>query len=194
MKEFPKNPYAGGNYTRLAQGENRLRLFERIEGWEYWIDKNENVVPRGKRAGEGGKPIRVGYAELTDLPEDARMNAQFFRAYKVFNYQSGQFEIAEFKQRSIIEPLITLQYDDDWGLPEMAQYDIVVKRTGEGLETQYSVTPKPKKPFEHMDRDIKINLKALYKGEDPFEESTEKILEEVDVDIEEIKEDLDGKL
>jgi hypothetical protein len=61
--------------------------------------------------------------------------------------------------------------DADWGDPR--EYDLKITRTGESLETKYTVSPKPKKElpeaakfeFELMN----IKLEKLLTGEDPFE-------------------------
>jgi len=60
--------------------------------------------------------------------------------------------------------------DEDWGDPK--NYDLVVTREGEGLETEYSVNPKPKteldKGIQVFYKDLNINLEALFDGDDPF--------------------------
>lgn len=61
--------------------------------------------------------------------------------------------------------------DADWGDPR--EYDLKITRTGDALETKYTVSPKPKKDlpeaakfeFELMN----IKLEKLLTGEDPFE-------------------------
>lgn len=96
--------------------------------------------------------------------------------------------------------------EDDWGDPE--QYDFVIKRTGTGLETKYSIQPSPKKA--ELDKDKreaveKINLeevlnrlpsvrfcmKASEAGEEPFPKTKQIELSETkkDVVIEDIPDD-----
>jgi len=67
-----------------------------------------------------------------------------------------------------------LTQDDDWGDP--SQYDIVINRMGESLDTEYSVRTKPKKD---MKKEIKeqyesmtIDLTALFRGADPYNANT----------------------
>ncbi len=61
--------------------------------------------------------------------------------------------------------------DKDWGDPRF--YDIKIIRTGDGLETKYSVSPKPKKELPEaakFEYDLmNIKLEKLLTGEDPFE-------------------------
>lgn len=73
--------------------------------------------------------------------------------------------------------------EEDWGDPEM--YDFLVKKTGSGLETRYTIQPSPKKtPLQTNDKaavaaidlaDVLANLpsvsmahKASEMGENPF--------------------------
>ena len=61
--------------------------------------------------------------------------------------------------------------DTDWGDPR--EYDIKILRTGDGLETKYTVSPKPKKDLPEaakFEYDLmNIKLEKLLTGEDPFE-------------------------
>ena len=57
-----------------------------------------------------------------------------------------------------------------WGNPR--EYDFIVSRAGSGLDTEYATSVNPK---EVLSADIstayentKVNLEALYDGEDPF--------------------------
>ena len=170
MEKMPENPYASkGGYTKLKEGKTQVRMFDFVEGWEYWIDKDGNIVPRSAKAGEGGKPIRIKLNELEDQKPETRKEAKYFRAYKVWNYDAEAVQVLQLTQRSIIEPLITLSYDEDWGKVEKGEYDIVISRTGEGLETEYQVTPKPKKDFDWSGKEnTTVNLEALFAGENPF--------------------------
>jgi len=179
MQGIPNNPYASSRYVKLKEGTIRLRLFDFIDGWEYWTDANGKVVPRGGRAGEGGKPKRVAQTDLETLPIEARNAANYFRAYKVFNYETKRTEILQLKQRTILEPLIAYFYDEDWGGGKtLSTFDITITRTGEGLETTYQVTPKPKSVFQH--KLSAIDLDALYRGDDPF---TATVAEDIEEDL-----------
>lgn len=192
MKGIPENPYSdGGRYTKLKEGTLRLRFFNYIDGWEYWIDADGNPVERGKRAGEGGKPVRVKTEDLDSLDLEARKNAQYFRAYRVYNYESQNTEILQLKQRTILEPLISYLYDEDWGNGKgLDTFDIAITRTGEGLETVYQVTPKPKKEFEGKLKEI--NLEALYDGGDPFTATIAEGSDEDKFDLDDLVEQVNG--
>jgi hypothetical protein len=169
--EYQQNPYnKTGKYTKLKEGNTRLRLFEHINGWEYWTDED------GKRT-----PHRVKDLDL--IPLKLRPEAKYFFAYVVWNYGESNTQILSITQRSIIEPLSVLYHDADWGKGEgLDKFDVVIARTGEGLETQYGVTPKPHSEFkEKLDS---VDLKALFENGDPFKgisnEAMDKIVEDLD--------------
>lgn len=141
-----------GGYMKLQKGENKLRILSQfIGGWEEWD--------------ESRKPIRY-----RERPETIRQGLKQFAAAIVWNYQEGKIQILEITQASIIRQLQALSDDKDWG--PVFFYDVKIIRTGEDMLTKYQVNPLPAKP---LDPDIKkafyekrINLDALYKGDDPF--------------------------
>ena len=89
----------------------------------------------------------------------------------VWNYKAKRVQILEITQKGIQRTLRSLAKDEDWGSP--LGYNISVVRTGEGLQTEYETIPAP--PSELSDEiknahaAMKINLEALFSGEDPYE-------------------------
>jgi len=160
-------PATQNNYMRFEEGDNKFRVLgSAITGWEYWVDKNGDVVGRSDRAGEGGKPVRN--RDLMALSNEAKREAKHFWAFPVWNYKAKRVQILELTQATIMNPINAIVSDDAWGDPK--GFDITVKRTGEGLDTEYSTIPSPHKAFKENVGDIeKINLEALFGGEDPFE-------------------------
>lgn len=165
MTFLPKEyavPNPQSNYFKLQKGENRFRILDKpIMGEEYWIDE-----------GEKRKPVRVRPntpINISDVPEPDKI--KHFWAMPVYNYELNQVQILEITQRTIQKEITKLSRDKDWGDP--VGYDILVTRTGDGMETEYSVTPKPHKPLEkellEQYKQMSINLAALYDGKDPFE-------------------------
>jgi hypothetical protein len=67
-----------------------------------------------------------------------------------------------------------LTKDEDWGSP--FNYDIKVTRTGDKLETEYAVSPKPKTPVKpeiaSAVASTPFDLDALFVGGDPFKPVT----------------------
>ncbi|MCI0528121.1 MAG: hypothetical protein L0Y56_11850, partial [Nitrospira sp.] len=68
--------------------------------------------------------------------------------------------------------LTALASDPDWGSPILS-YDISVTRTGDGMDTEYQLTPKPKKKMDEavleLIKNTPVRLEALFDGEDPFD-------------------------
>jgi hypothetical protein len=159
-------PVSGASkYMRFEDGENRFRvLSSAIVGWEYWTEED------GKR-----HPVRV--RNESDLPNEVKnateseSRAKHFWAFVVYNVKAKDVQILEITQKSIMASVTALVQSDDWGDPK--EYDILVNRSGEKLETTYSVVPTPKKPLDEgvmqFYKDLHINLEALYDGSDPFE-------------------------
>tara|TARA_R100000808_G_C2154207_1_gene165026 strand:- start:2205 stop:2750 length:546 start_codon:yes stop_codon:yes gene_type:complete len=153
---------SGGNYTKLAQGKNTFRIIgdstkgTAIFGWIGWTEED------GKR-----KPVRTKEKPPAGVYAD---KPKHFWAFLVLN--EGTVQICEITQRGIQDALRELLNDPDWG--DLKQYDICIQREGEGMETSYTVIPKPKAPLSEADvATIKeklplINMAALYQGEDPF--------------------------
>jgi len=174
MTFLPKDyniPDASTGYMKFKLGENRFRvLSSAIVGFESWIDEE------GKR-----KPLR--WRMGVDMPvEKIGDDPKHFWAFVVFNYKDEKVQILEITQKGIMKSIKALTNDEDWGDPK--DYDIVVTREGEGLETEYQVQPKPKKELDkgilQFYKDLSINLDNLFEGLDPFKaEITESDLDEI---------------
>ena len=166
MSFLPENyepPAAsGGNYTKFTQGKTTLRIIGDSAkgtaqfGWLGW--KKEDGKPMPVRSVE--KPAGGTFAE----------KPKHFWAFLVLN--EGDVQICEIVQRGIQDALRELIADPDWG--DLKHYDVCIQRDGEGLDTSYSVIPKPKAELSESDIAVireklpKINMAALYDGEDPF--------------------------
>lgn len=163
-------PDATSGYMRFKLGENRFRvLSSAIVGFETWNeDKEGNRKPTRFKMGEAIPVDKVG----TD--------PKHFWAFVVWNYKDEKVQILEVTQKGIMKSIQNLTKDEDWGDPK--QYDIVVTREGEGLETEYQVQPKPKKELDasitKFYKGLTINLEALFKAEDPFKSSEEEFADE----------------
>jgi len=179
-----------GNYMKFQEGQNTIRILrEPITGYVYWEDSNGNIVPKNKMAGEGGKPMRT--RDFEEISLEARSAMKGFAAMIVWNYQMSKIQILEVKQVGIINSLEALVKSKSWG--DVTSFDIIITKTKTGpnpTDVEYSVMPEPKKA---MSKEVKtafdttkINLEALYEGEDPFSNELSPI------DIEEIAEDLDA--
>jgi hypothetical protein len=176
-----------GGYMKLKPGDNRIRILSSaIVGREWWLDADGNIVPRNNMAGEGGKPVRRRMNE--QLTADEFEASKYFWAFVVWNRDSEKVQILEIKQISIQNAMEDYLDDEEWGDPKDTKdspgYDFVIKKSGEGKNTRYSVINKPRKAIENdilaEYNSANINLEALYEGEDPFSYDEEVTPEEVE--------------
>ena len=149
-------PKTGGAYMKLQKGENRFRIMSKpILGWLDWKDN---------------QPHRFRMNEKPTAPFDPSRAVKHFWAFIVWNCNEQQIQILEITQSGIQQAIAALSKDPDWGAP--FGYDIKVTRSGEGLDTEYTVSPVPHKPRpdEAVEASNKrpIYLEALYDGADPF--------------------------
>ena len=98
------------------------------------------------------------------------MNPFLPKGYEVPKSREARLQIFEMTQASIQGPIQDLVANEDWGDPR--EYDITITKTGQKLDTEYSVMPSPRKdaPAEAVAALSKtpIRLEALFEGEDPF--------------------------
>lgn len=147
---------SGGNhYLKLQKGETRFRVISKpIVGTLAWSNDN--------------KPHRFRMGEPVD--GDWKEKPKHFWAMVVFNYELNQPQILEISQATIIESMVSLINDDEWGAP--FSYDLKIKRTGEKMETSYNVSPSPKKALtpelKKAFEGWEIKLENLFSGDDPF--------------------------
>ena len=170
LKEVPQNSNGGGGkYMKLQQGSNLFRIlgsFEdgtNIQGMLGWAEDEE-----GNR-----KPFRWEVDQ--EAPRKFKENPRQFYALLVWNYTDEAIQIYEMTQAKLRQDLLTLAKDEDWGDPR--KYDLKIVRNGEGLETSYAMTPSPHKKLAaeiiEAFKDTKVDMSALYRGEDPFAESAQ---------------------
>ena len=172
----------GGGYMKFVKGVNRFRIMcAPIVGWEWWEETSE-----GKKTPKRVKiDTKIDVTTVSD-PESIKR----FWAMVVYNYEAKKLQILEITQKGIQKTLTSYAGDSDWGSP-VGTYDIVITRTGDGLETEYGVMPKPKSDMDEgivqLYKDTDISLGALYEGGDPFKVEKEKegedIAEEADKSI-----------
>ena len=156
------------NYlNKLPQGETNFRvLSSAIVGYEYWTQDNKPVRSR--------EIFKKRPADVK-IEKDGTWKQHHFWAFVVWHYEDSRVKIMEVTQKTIMNPIKSYVDNVKWGDPK--DYDITIVREGDGLKTEYAVMPNPKSELElKIAVEVskkKVNLEALFSGEDPFEESEE---------------------
>lgn len=176
MSFLPKDykaPESNSNYLKLEEGATKFRIVsECITGYEYWTEAN--------------KPVRLKEAPQ-EKPKDIRMNeddsytVKHFWAFKVLDRKDSGVKILELTQATIQRAIQALVEDEEWGDP--TAYDITINRTGQKLDTKYSIVPSPHKALTKEEQSIiartEIDLNALFQGANPFEKQDEVNIKDV---------------
>lgn len=153
-------PTGGGGFTKLKNGENRFRILSSpLMMWVVWADK---------------KVVRIQYKGASNKPAKPNVeNASVKHAWGlvVWNYDSESIEVFELDKQAIIAALTQYAKDADWGHPK--NYDIVISKTGSGMDTEYTFIAKPAKPVSdqiveaYVANPIDLN-QLLIEGGNPF--------------------------
>lgn len=159
MNFIPQNyeaPASGGKYTKIKEGDTRLRILGEAIAW--WYSRDDSIE----------KPVMTE----TKHSKVGRNDPVYFLAFPVWNYKEEKVQIYQVNSKVIQKALVDLASNEDWGNPN--EYDITIKRVGTSKEdTKYSVMPAPKKPLETKIEEefkkTKIDLRELFRGGNPFE-------------------------
>ena len=165
--EIPKK---AGTYMSFEQGENRFRILDHAHlGYEWWTDTPE-----------GRKPVRVRMGEK--VPVLHAEDYKHFWVMPVWNYEAKKVQLLKVTQKTIQIYIKALAANKKWGSP--TEYDLIVTRVGEGMETEYTIVADPKETMskEMIDEyaHMKINWDAYFESKDPFslESHTEQMAED----------------
>lgn len=150
-----KVPENSGEFMKLGQGENRFRVLDKaVLGYEYWVD----IVDADGKAQR--KPKRVKMDTQIDIGEVGDNGIKHFWAMPVYNLDTKSIQILVITQKGIQKAIKALVDNKKWGSPE--NYNLVISRVGEGLDTEYTITPEPRdEAEERMLKDIKASYDAI---------------------------------
>ena len=154
-----KAPASTGNYMKLQDGDNMIRILsEPILGWEDWDNK---------------KPIRYKFDNKPMNSVDPEKPIKHFWAMIVWNYVEEEIQILQITQAGIRKAIESLSNDESWGAPYF--YDIKITKEGKELKTKYSVNPRPHKKLDPRIKEAFLekpcSLNALFSNGDPFNAS-----------------------
>tara|TARA_R100000654_G_scaffold23827_1_gene46260 strand:+ start:153 stop:668 length:516 start_codon:yes stop_codon:yes gene_type:complete len=137
----------GGLYVKLQPGENRFRILEApTTGFIVWKDK---------------QPTR--YKAKADVPAGSEDVKHF---WFVPVWMDDRVCFLEIAQKTVISELAFLDQNEDWG--SLTDYDVLVHREGEKMDTQYRVQPVPKRALKKDAVEQWKSMKPNYKPENLF--------------------------
>ena len=126
-------PTGGGGFTKLQNGDNKMRILSSpLMLWTVWADKK---VSRIQYKGASNKPAK---------PAAENASVKHSWGLIIWNYATDAIEVFELDKQAIIGALTTYAKDPDWGHPK--EYDIVINKSGSGMDTEYTFVAKPAKP------------------------------------------------
>ena len=165
-KDFKQEVGLSKYIMQSVKSGNKVKfrvLSDFITGKCVWGEPEGKRVCTRVRTGEAIPVAAIGFNEKQGRPEPIRQ----FLAAVVYNYATDQVEIFETDKSTIIGQIVEIESNDDWG--DSKNFDLSISKTGEGMETKYSVLPSPGKLTKKVDWSG-VNLEALFSGGDPFEE------------------------
>lgn len=145
-----------------------------ITGKFVWGDGEDGKrIPHHYKKGQNIFVGDIGTNKFTGEPESIKQ----FIAGVVWNYRTEQFEIFETNKSTVIGQIVEYEANDEYG--DSKGYDLTLKKTGEKMDTKYSVIASPPKPVDsgivEAYKKTSINLQALFDGKDPFNSETEPV-------------------
>jgi len=155
------------NYMKLDTGANKFRVMgSAVVGMMYWKTVDGQRKPQRKHMGE---PIPAQDIEVNPKSGEPEKIKHFW-AFAVWNYKAEKIQILEITQKTIMNQIKAYTENEDWGDPK--NFDLTITKSGEGLETEYSVIASPHKKCDPKAvqemKNTPINLEALFRGDDPF--------------------------
>jgi len=147
-------PKSNSGYMRFEEGENRFRVMSSaIVGYEFWTTENKPV--RSKTPFQSTPNGKV---------QNGKVSIKHFWAFVVYSVKEKKIMILEITQNGIQNAIFELTKNKDWGAPQ--NYDIIVNRAGDGLETKYNVMPCPHRETPQEAVDAYNKLRGLYEKYD----------------------------
>ena len=122
-------------FIRLAKGDNQFRILDTPVTGYVWFEETM----------DGLKPKRC--RETADIPTGTEKPKHFWFVPVAMD---GEIKLMEITQKTVLNELTILDRSPIWG--NLSGYEVIVARTGDGLDTKYSVTPCPKTENTMIDK------------------------------------------
>lgn len=141
-------------------GSAKVRFIddEPVARWTHWIAKAKRSVTC---LGRETCPICEAREKEKDQKKKTYNSSKKF-SMQIWNYETNRVEIIE-KGAEFFKLLHAINTDEDYG--DIKNFDITIKRMGDGTDTTWSMLPKLPSKFENEEeaKEELVDLKTYYK-------------------------------
>lgn len=142
-------PKGNNDFYRLQDGENRVRIVSEPEIiGRHWIQSERKYYTCV------GKDSGCRYCAGGNEPSPK------YLYYVIDRADAGKIKIAEFGW-SIVGTILELRKDTDYAFEDVPDYDIKIKKTGTGKETEYFVLAAPKTALTSEEEGLVMAKRSL---------------------------------
>ena len=139
------------SFMKFVKGENRFRILDKpIMGYIYWQDDRT--------------PVRMKTAAEAPAGEKPK------HFWQVPVWSGSQVKILDITQATVQKQLTELDRNSEWG--NLTEYDVIVTRSGDSLDTTYTITPCPKSPVTDEIKDAYADFKKTHEPDKVFESTS----------------------
>ena len=134
-------------FMRFEPGENRFRILDTPNmGYQYFEDNKCIKVAEKNKAADGIDDLK----HFWDVPV----------------WANGKVMILTITQKTIQNALASLDASAEWS--NLNEYDVIVTKSGQSLDTKYQTTPCPKTATPKEAKDAYADFGKDYKWKDVF--------------------------
>ena len=140
-------------FMRLDAGENRIRILDKPNmGYQYFEENKCIKVTEKNQAADGTENLK----HFWDVPV----------------WANGKVMILTITQKTIQNALASLDSSEEWS--NLNEYDVIITKSGQSLDTKYQTTPCPKAPVKKEATDAYADFGKDYDWKDVFGGNGEK--------------------
>jgi hypothetical protein len=139
---------SGGDFYMLQSGSNKVRIVSEL------VDRGTHFSASEKRSFTClGKDEGCKFCASGDKPR-----VKFLMW--VIDRRDGSIKLADFGY-SIVKAVSALQQDEDYTFENIPDFDIKIVKSGEGMNTEYTVTPSPKTALTEDEQTKVLALESI---------------------------------
>lgn len=157
-------PESGGGslFAKLQKGTNQFRVLDTPVTGYIWFEETMDGL-KAKRT-----------RDIGDVPTGEKPKHFWYIPIAM----DGAIKLMEITQKTVLNELAMLDRSPMWG--KLSEYEVIVTRSGDGLETTYSVQPCPKSPNDMVKE--YTEFKKGYKPENLFSDGLSVVADSVKTD------------